>query len=80
MNKFITLQNGSILTGVGLIGLALSNLSNGDYASAVSNVLAALAAFGVSIGSANHVALMEQHNLLKNRVGCALLKNEKEVK
>jgi hypothetical protein len=56
------LSTGSIISGIGLIGLALYDISQGQYGQAVNEFLAALTAFGLSVNLASHQALKEQLN------------------
>lgn len=59
---FHTMSVGSVISGIGLVGLGIYQLTQGEVNSAIQSILAGLTSFGLSIGLQSHQALKEQLN------------------
>ncbi len=54
-----------LVPGIGLIALAIYNVSQKDYASAIANLIAGLAAFGLPVGAAKFIEQKRQFKALQ---------------
>ena len=67
MLKFITLENVNWAAGIAAIGLAIAGFASGDYAGGMSNVVAALVAFGVKLSlNQSQQAQAEMNHLVRH--------------
>ena len=60
MNTNTTITGGSIVVGIGALGLAVYSFINGDVVTGVNSVIAALTAFGLKYQLGLHTALTTQ--------------------